>query len=414
MRSLVVLAVRRRITVLMAALAVVAFGIVGYQRLALDLFPDITYPSFTIQTDFPDTAPQEVENLVTRPVEEAVGVLRGLQSIHSVSRSGVSEVTLEFDWDSDMDALSMDVRDKLDRLILPDGAEDPIVLRFDPSLDPILRVALTGPDPLTDIRRIADKKLKQQLETLRGIASAQLQGGLEEEIQIDVDQERLAALGIPMERVRSVVGASNINLPGGSLRSADSQYLIRTLNEFDSMEEIEDLILRQDEAAPVRLGDVASVYRGAKQREEITRVGGRECVELAIYKEGDANTVTVARKTRARLAGLAEDLPPGYEVTTLFDQSRLSSRRSARCETRRSSGACSRCSSSWRFYGICAAPSSSQPRFPSRSSRPSCSCIAWTFRSTSCPSEVSPSGSACWWTTRSWCWKPSTAAAGKG
>jgi len=323
MRSLVVLAVRRRITVLMAALAVVAFGIVGYQRLALDLFPDITYPSFTIQTDFPDTAPQEVENLVTRPVEEAVGVLRGLQSIHSVSRSCVSEVTLEFDWDSDMDALSMDVRDKLDRLILPDGAEDPIVLRFDPSLDPILRVALTGPDPLTDIRRIADKKLKQQLETLRGIASAQLQGGLEEEIQIDVDQERLAALGIPMERVRSVVGASNINLPGGSLRSADSQYLIRTLNEFDSMEEIEDLILRQDEAAPVRLGDVASVYRGAKQREEITRVGGRECVELAIYKEGDANTVTVARKTRARLAGLAEDLTPGYEVTTLFDQSRF-------------------------------------------------------------------------------------------
>ena len=117
MRSIVALAVRRRVSVLMAALAIAAFGIVGYQRLALELFPDITYPSLTVQTDFPDTAPQEVEYLVTRPVEEAVGVLRGLQTIHSVSRAGVSEVTLEFDWDTDMDLMSMEVREKLDRLL---------------------------------------------------------------------------------------------------------------------------------------------------------------------------------------------------------------------------------------------------------------------------------------------------------
>jgi HAE1 family hydrophobic/amphiphilic exporter-1 len=119
MRGFIALSVRRRVTVVMTALAVAAFGVVGYQRLPLELFPDISYPSITIQTDFPDTAPQEVENLVTRPVEEAVGVLRGLKSIHSVSRPSVSEVTLEFDWDSDMDLLSMEVREKLDRLVLP-------------------------------------------------------------------------------------------------------------------------------------------------------------------------------------------------------------------------------------------------------------------------------------------------------
>jgi len=118
MRSLVAVAVRRRVSVIMAALAVVAFGIVAYDRLAVELFPDISYPSLTIQTNLPDTAPQEVENLVTRPVEEAVGVLRGLQTIHSVSRPGISEVTLEFDWNSDMDLLSLEVREKLDRLIL--------------------------------------------------------------------------------------------------------------------------------------------------------------------------------------------------------------------------------------------------------------------------------------------------------
>ncbi|MFH1679748.1 MAG: efflux RND transporter permease subunit, partial [Candidatus Eisenbacteria bacterium] len=241
MRPLIALAVRRRVAVFMFALAVAAFGVVGYQRLSLDLLPDITYPSLTIQTDFPETAPAEVENLLTRPIEETVGVLRGLRTIHSVSRSGVSEVTLEFDWGSDMDLLAMDVREKLDRLVLPEDAEDPIVLRFDPSLDPILRIAVSGGD-LTVMRRIADRRLKPSFETIKGVAAARVKGGLEEEIQIDIGQERLAALGIPLDRVRQVVGASNINLPGGSLEDEESQYLIRTVNEYDSVEEIADLI----------------------------------------------------------------------------------------------------------------------------------------------------------------------------
>jgi HAE1 family hydrophobic/amphiphilic exporter-1 len=321
MQSLVALAVRRRVSVLMTALAVAAFGFVGYQRLALELFPDIAYPSLTVQTDFPDTAPQEVENLVTRPVEEEVGVLRGLQTIHSVSRPGVSEVTLEFDWDSDMDLQSMEVREKLDRLILPEEAEDPIVLRFDPSLDPIMRLAFSGPSELTELRNLAEKKLKPEFETVKGVAAAQIKGGLEEEIQVDVDQERLAALGIPLDRIRQVVGVSNVNLPGGSLRSQDSQYLIRTMNEFDSVEEIADLIIWQEESAAVRLGDVATVYKGAKEREEITRVNGQECVEISIYKEGDANTVAVARALQKRMAEWKEKLPPEHALSTLFDQS---------------------------------------------------------------------------------------------
>ncbi|MEM7262716.1 MAG: efflux RND transporter permease subunit, partial [Planctomycetota bacterium] len=155
MRTLVELAVRRRVSVFMTSLAVIAFGVVGYSRLSLELFPEIAYPSISVQTDFPDTAPQEVENLVSRPVEEAVGVLRGLQTIHSVSRSGTSEVTLQFEWGTDMDLMSMEVREKLDRLILPDEAEDPIVLRFDPSLDPILRLALVGAGNLGELRNLA-------------------------------------------------------------------------------------------------------------------------------------------------------------------------------------------------------------------------------------------------------------------
>ncbi len=323
MRPLVALAVRRRVSVLMAALAVVAFGLVGYQRLSLDLLPDISYPSLTVQTDFPDTAPAEVENLLSRPVEEAVGVLKGLRTIHSISRPGVSEVTLEFEWGTDMDMLSMDVRERLDRLVLPMGAEAPIVLRFDPSLDPVMRYALHGSGDLTHTRRIADRRLKQELETIPGIASAQVRGGLEEEIRVDVHQDRLAALGIPIQRVRDVVGLSNVNIPGGSLESLDSRYLIRTVNEYGTLEEIGSLIVAQHDGAVVRLRDVAGVSRGVREREEITRVGGSESVEISIYREGDANTVTAARRVHGLIDQLRSELPEGYSLTLLFDQSRF-------------------------------------------------------------------------------------------
>ena len=321
MKGFIETAVRRRVTVIMLTLAVVAFGIVGYRRLPLELFPDITYPSLTVQTEFPDTAPPEVENLVTKPVEEAVGVLRGLQSIHSVSRPGVSEVTLEFDWGTNMDTMSMEVREKLDRRLLPEEARDPVVLRFDPALDPVVRLSLSGPGELTELRRFAERQVKQDLETVKGVAAAQVKGGLESEVQVAVDQERLAALGIPMDRIRAVLGVSNVNLPGGALRGEESQYLIRTVNEFDTVEEIGDLVIASQDGAPVRLRDVAKVWMGAKEREEITRVNGHESVEIAIYKEGDANAVTVSRLLKQRLAQWQAKLPEGRRIEVLFDQS---------------------------------------------------------------------------------------------
>jgi len=322
MRSLITLAVRRRVTVLMTAIALAAFGIVGYQRLSLDLLPDISYPSLTVQTEFPDTAPAEVENLVTRPVEEAVGVLRGLRMIHSVSRPGISEVTLEFAWASDMDLLLLDVREKLDRLILPQEANDPIVLRYDPSLDPIMRLALISED-LTRGRRLADLKLKPAFETIPGVASARIQGGLEEEIQIDVNQERLAALGIPLSRIEDLVGVSNINLPGGLLRGADTQYLIRTVNEYRHLEEIGNLLITSRSGDGIRLKDLARIQWGARDREEITRINGKESIEIDVFKEGDANIVASARLIRDSLDTIQDLLPEGYKLKILFDQSRF-------------------------------------------------------------------------------------------
>lgn len=323
MRGLIALAVRRPVSVLMFALATVAFGVVAYQRLAVDLFPDIAYPSITIQTELPDAAPQEVETMVTRPVEEAVGVLRGLERIRSVSRSGVSEVSLELAWGSDMSSVAMDVREKLDRLVLPDEAEDPVVLRFDPALDPIVRLALTGPGALTALRDLAERKLEPDLETVPGVAAAELFGGLEEEIRVEIDQERLAALGLGIADLELALGDSNVNLPGGTLRGAERQFLVRTLNELDSVEEIAELVIREQDGRAVTLGDVADVFRGAKERETITRANGEECVQIAIYKEGDANTVEVTRALDAWRDKWKDDLPKGYALTVLSEQARF-------------------------------------------------------------------------------------------
>jgi len=322
-RSLVELAVKRRVSVMMVAAAVVAFGWVGFSRLGISLLPDIAYPSITVQTDYPDAAPGEVENLVTKPVEEAVGVLRGLREIHSVSRAGRSEVTLDFGWDADMDDLALEVREKLDRVELPDEAEQPLVLRYDPALDPILRIALIGDDELTLIRRVAEKTVKESLETIPGVAAARVKGGDEEEVQVEVDQGKLAALGIPFEVLARVIATSNINRPGGALKSTSSQYLVRTLNEYDSLGEIAALAVNPRGGPPIRLGDLAEVSWGTREREEIIRVDGRECVEVAVYKEGDANSVEVARLVREELDFLPSELPAGMEIRVLFDQARF-------------------------------------------------------------------------------------------
>ncbi|CAM2068385.1 Efflux RND transporter permease subunit [Sulfidibacter corallicola] len=322
-RGLVEFSVERRVTIFMVALAVVAFGGVSLSRLALNLLPDISHPSFTVQTEFPNAAPGEVENLITEPVEEAVGVLKGLRQIHSVSRAGVSEVTLEFQWGADMDTLAMDIREKLDRLILPDESEKPIVLRYDPALDPIMRVSLSGSDNLTLMRYVAEKKIKDELEKLEGVASAQIKGGEEEEIHVNMMQGRVTAMGLTPGDLSQVLASSNINRPGGSLKSTESQYLVRTLNEYKDVKEIANLTITPPGSPPVKLGDVAEVSWGTKDRVEIARVNGEECVTLEIFKEGDANTVQVARAVRTTIGWLPNELPQGMKLDLLFDQSRF-------------------------------------------------------------------------------------------
>jgi HAE1 family hydrophobic/amphiphilic exporter-1 len=336
MRRLIEIATERRVTIVMFTVAIVLFGMVSLARLKVNLLPDISYPTITIRTELTGAAPLEIENLLTKPIEEAVGVVRNVRLVRSVSRSGQSDVTLEFLWGTDMDIAGVDVREKVDIIELPLEANRPLLLRFDPSSEPILRLGLlakavtdaSGPvvgaeSDLKSLRRLAEDRIKNDIEAEEGTAAVKVSGGLEDEVQIQVDQQKLAQLGISIETIAQRIRAENVNLSGGRLEEGSQRFLVRTINEFQTVDEFAGAIIANVANRPVYLRDVATVTRGYKEREAITRVNGRESVELAVYKEGDANTVQVANRVEKRLDKVRESLPENLELIKIYDQSKF-------------------------------------------------------------------------------------------
>jgi hydrophobic/amphiphilic exporter-1 (mainly G- bacteria), HAE1 family len=330
--QLIDFAISRRVTVIMCTVAIALFGLVSLSRLNLNLLPDLSYPTLTIRTELPGAAPLELETLVTRPVEEAVSIIRNVRQVRSVSRAGQSDVTLEFVWGTDMDVAGIDVREKLDVLQLPLEAKRPLLLRFDPSSEPVMRLAFLDTDAtardegierLKTLRRFADDRLKPDLEAVEGSAAVKVSGGYEDEVQVFVDQQKLAQMGLSIDTVTRRIRAENVNLSGGRLEQGTQRFLVRTLNEFESIEQMAGAIIATRDGQPVYLRDVAQVTRGFKDREAITRVDGREAIELAVYKEGDANTVQLAEGVRKRLEALGKSLPEGTEIRPVYDQSKF-------------------------------------------------------------------------------------------
>jgi HAE1 family hydrophobic/amphiphilic exporter-1 len=376
--GLVEFSTRRRVTVAMFWLTMFLFGGLALMSLKVNLLPDLSYPTLTVRTEYTGAAPAEIETLITEPVEEALGVVKNLRKLKSVSRTGQSDVVLEFAWGTDMDQASLEVRDKMEVLQLPLEAKAPVLLRFNPSTEPIMRLVLAPKNAiadeaqalrrLTELRRFADDDLKKKLEPVEGVAAVKVGGGLEDEVQVDIDQQKLAQLNLSIDTVIQRLQDENINVSGGRLEEGSQRYLVRTVNQFASIEEIRQMLVTtrsagNDAAAsaarqmaavaastgsaaaiaaassvqsasganggtpaggmPVRLADIADVRQGHKEREAIIRLGGREAVELAIYKEGDANTVSSADAIEAKLAEIRKEIPDDIELTTVDDQSQF-------------------------------------------------------------------------------------------
>ncbi|MBN8799226.1 MAG: efflux RND transporter permease subunit, partial [Stenotrophomonas nitritireducens] len=334
----------------------------------VELLPDLSYPTLTVRTDYEGAAPAEVETLISQPAEEALGIVKGLRKLKSISRTGQSDVVLEFAWGTDMQQAGLDVRDKMETLQLPLEAKPPVLLRFNPSTQPIMRLALSSKQDggseadavrrLMELRRYADEDLKRKLEPVSGVAAVKVGGGLEDEIQVDIDQRKLAQLGLSLDSVIQRLQQENVNLSGGRLEEGSQRYLVRTVNQFATVEQMREMLLntaggsgaaaagenrqlmtailgsrdpnviaamRSDGSgggtSPVRLKDVADVRQGYKEREAVIRAGGHEAVELAIYKEGDANTVSTADALEKKLEAIRKQMPKDIEMTTVEDQS---------------------------------------------------------------------------------------------
>jgi HAE1 family hydrophobic/amphiphilic exporter-1 len=338
--SLINVAVKRPVTVWMFTLAVLLFGFVSLSRLSINLLPELSYPTLTIRTDYIGAAPSEVEQLVTKPIEEVVGVVKGVRKVVSASKAEQSDVVLEFEWGTEMGLASLEVREKLDVLFLPLDVKRPLLLRFNPSLDPVmrfglgavsaaaisenaqLRTAVTMDTNATKrIRIYAEEEIKRKLESIEGVASVRIGGGLENEVQVLIDQQRTSQLNISLSDIIQRLKDENVNASGGRVEDGSQEYLVRTINQFESLDDMRNLYIATREGRFIKLKDVAEVVDSYKERDSITRFNGFEGVEIAIYKEGDANTVDVANAVTERLDRIRDSMPESYELQKVYDQS---------------------------------------------------------------------------------------------
>jgi len=325
----------RPVAILMVFLAAVVFGYLSYGQLPLTLMPELSYPTLTIRTEYPGSAPEEVENDISRPIEEQLGVIAGLAKISSISRAGVSDVVLEFSWDSEMSDATQDVLEKLDTVFLPEEAGRPLILHYDPSLDPVMELSLSGKGRrfegeggLRRLRRLAELRLKKEIEPVKGIAAVRIRGGLEEEIHVTLEEEALRRTGISIQDVIDRLAQENINVAGGTLKEGRTEYLVRTLNEYQGLDQIADTIVTRFDGRNVRVRDLGRIYMAHKEREITTRTNGEESVQVEIYKEGDANIVALA----TRVKDLLGDPPPRESETEQEEEggNKASSGRSGR------------------------------------------------------------------------------------
>ncbi len=307
----------RPVAIGMIFLAALVFGVLSLGRLPITLMPELTYPTLTVRTEYPGSAPEEVENDVSRPIEESLGVIAGLSKISSISRAGVSDVVMGFAWDTDMSEATQDVLEKLDLVFLPVDAERPLILHYDPSLDPVLELSLsgkgerfTGESGLRRLRRLAELQIKKELEPIKGVAAVRIRGGLEEEIHVSLDEEALRRSNIPIQRVIDRLAQENINVAGGTLKEGRTEYLVRTLNEYESLDQIEDTIVANFEGRDLRIRDLGNVSMSHKEREIQTRTDGGESVQIEIFKEGDANIVALAKRVRGALGEFTPPVDP--------------------------------------------------------------------------------------------------------
>jgi hydrophobic/amphiphilic exporter-1 (mainly G- bacteria), HAE1 family len=347
--SLPSFSMRRPVTVIMFFLGITLFGLISWTRLQQELYPPIVYPQLSVVTFYKDAAPEEMEILVTKPVEEAVGTVSGVRRISSVSKEETSLVVAEFNWGTNMDFAALGVREKIDLIkeSLPRGSEDPIVMKFNPFELPLMVLNITseriGP---AELRHITDKIIKNEVEKADGVAAANITGGRIPEILIEVDQDKLMSKGLALNKVVEFISKANLNYPAGTIEESFYEYLIRTIGEFQVVDEISNVVVGLDDRRKkseftnfdpygqsesddkeihhtrlIFLEEIATVKEALKEKTSVSRFNNHDNISLSIQKQADANTLQVANSVKDVIARLKSVIPAGVNINIVADQS---------------------------------------------------------------------------------------------
>ncbi len=303
----------------------IAFGLYTASDLPVDLFPEIDPPVLVVNTSYEGAGPEEVERRVTRPLESFLSNVSNISRITSTTRSGNSQVLLEFTWGSNMDEAANEVRDRLDlvRGALPDDASSPAIFKFDPALIPIMELRLVGDRPPEELRELALDTIQPRLEQIEGIAQADVQGGRDRVIRVDVPRSRLDAYSLTFTEMAQALRSQNIDLGAGSVAEGDTEYVVRTAGEFQSLEDIERTVIARRGNATIRMEDVGEVREGYLRERSTVYINGEPSVYLAVQKQSDANSVQAADNVLDRLEQINAELPEGIRLSVIYDTTQL-------------------------------------------------------------------------------------------
>jgi len=323
MQKLAEICVRRPVFATMLIMSLVVVGIFSFSTLGVDLFPKVEFPTITITVVNEGSSPQEIETEITDKIEGAVNTISGIDELRSTSVEGVSQVFVTFLLDKNADVAAQEVRDKVNLVIpdLPETAKAPVVQKLDTDAAPILRIAVSAPRSLREVTEIADKQIKERIESISGVGQVQIVGGREREIQVWVDPDKLRAYNVTPAEVAAAVRAQNMEVPGGRLDEGARELTVRTLGRIRNSADFNNLVVANRDGYSVKVSDIGYVEDGAEEQRTEARLNGQPAVTLVVSKQSGQNTVAVADAVQERLKEIAPTLPPGIKTEIVGDQS---------------------------------------------------------------------------------------------
>jgi len=307
----------------MMAIGIILLGIIAFQHLAIDLFPDISYPIVSVATEYEGASPEDIEITLSRPIEKRLSRIQNVRYISSRSREGISNVIVEFYWGTNLDVAATDIQQALSQIKnhFPEEAKESVIYKFDPSSISVISLSVKGPMDEFRLRELAEDFIAPRLESLKGVASANVSGGKIREIQVDLDRRKLEGLNLPIDKVSEAVKAGHQDLPGGSLKGEKTDYLVRTLGRTAEFKDIEEIVVQQHNGVPVRIRDIGRVVDGFEDVLTEVHINGTRGVIINILKQIGGNTVSTVDNVLKALPQIQKELPKGIAIEVVSDQS---------------------------------------------------------------------------------------------